>query len=217
MREVKIMSVLPIYAIGGTWVIYALIFPMYRGLDFLIAAILSSVVYLVLWRTIPPKIVLVGEEPEPIRTGNAVHDTQLQQWQAYRHELDDLRKHIANITIVEKLDSILQTSDQMFDLLKADASKFGLIRTFSTYYFPTTISLTKRYEDYEDNPSKGPNVKNAIHKIQTAITTIETAFKDALDRLYQDETLDTDVEIEVMEQMLRKDGLGDVMGPIIKK
>lgn len=216
MREVKIPSVIPIYVLGGIWLIYALLFPMYRWMDFIIATVLSVGAYIVLSRIIPPKVKLVEEEPEPIRTGNAAHDAQLQQWQTYRRELAALRKQIANNGIGAKLDSIVASSDQMFELLRADADKFRLIRTFSTYYFPTTISLMRRYEDYEDNPTQGPNVTDAMQKIEAAAGTIEQAFRDALDRLYRDEALDTEVEVEVMEQMLRKDGLGGAEDPFKK-
>ena len=217
MREVKIPSVIPIYALGGIWLIYALLFPMYRWSDFLIATVLSAVAYIVLSRIIPPKVELVEDKPEPIRTGDAAHDAQLQQWQTYRRELAALRGQIVDAGIGTKLDSILASSDQMSELLKTDAGKFRLIRTFSTYYFPTTISLMKRYEDYEDNANQGPNVTDAMGKIETAAGTIEQAFRDALDRLYRDETLDTEVEVEVMQQMLRKDGLGGADDPLMKK
>lgn len=217
MREVKIPSVIPVYAIGGIWLIYAVLFPMYRWTDFLIATVLSVGAYIVLSRIIPPKIELVEEEPEPIRTGNAAHDAQLQQWQSYSRELAALRKQIANTEIGARLDSILASADEMFELFKSDADKFRLVRTFSTYYFPTTISLMKRYEDYEDNASQGPNVRDAMQKIEAAAGKIEQAFADALDRLYRDEALDTEVEVEVMEQMLRKDGLGGAEDPFKKR
>ncbi len=208
---------MPIYALGGIWLIYALLFPMYRWMDFIIATVLSVSAYIVLSRIIPPKVELVEDKPEPIRTGNAAHDAQLQQWRTHRGELASLRKQIADAGVGARLDSIVASSDQMFELLKADAGKFRLVRTFSTYYFPTTISLMKRYEDYEDNTNQGPNVTDAMRKIEAAADTIEQAFKDALDRLYRDETLDTEVEVEVMEQMLRKDGLGGSDDLLMKK
>jgi len=217
VREVKIPSVIPIYALGVIWLVYALLFPMYRWADFLIATALSVGAYIVLSRIIPPKIAHVEDKPEPIRTGNAAHDAQLQQWQTYGRELAALRGQIADPGIGAKLDSIVAISDQMFELLKTDAGKFRIVRTFPTYYFPTTISLMKRYEDYEDNASQGPNVTDAMKKIASAAGTIEQAFKDALDRLYRDEALDTEVEVEVMQQMLRKDGLGDADNPFMKK
>lgn len=217
MREVKVPSVIPVYALGGIWLVYALLFPMYRWADFLIATLLSVGAYFVLSRMIPPKVEVVEDKPVPIRTGNAAHDEQLRQWQAYRRELAALRKQISDAGIGAKLDSILASSDQMFELLKADAGKFHLVRTFSTYYFPTTISLMKRYADYEDNPNQGSNVTTAMRKIETAVDTIEKAFHDALDRLYRDEALQTEVEVEVMEQMLRKDGLGGANDPFMKK
>jgi len=217
VREVKIPSVIPIYALGGIWLIYALLFPMYRWADFLIATALSVGTYIVLSRIIPPKVEFVEDKPAPISTGDAAHDAQLQQWQTYRRELSALRGRIADTGVGAKLESILASSDQMFELLTTDASKFRLVRTFSTYYFPTTISLMKRYEDYEDNASRGPNVADAMHKIESAVGTIEQAFRHALDRLYRDEALDTEVEVEVLQQMLRNDGLGDVDDPLIMK
>jgi len=217
LREVKRPSVIPVYAIGILWLGYALLFPLYRLSHFLIATILSVFAYFVLNRLIPPQIVMVEDKPEPIRTGKAEWDVQLNQWQGYRDELAALRRQIANPRLGTRLDAILGVSDQMLDLLRKDPEKLRLVRTFSTYYFPTTISLLKRYEAYEESANQAPNATDAMQKIEKAAETIEAAFRQALDRLYRDEKLDTEVEIEVMEQMLRQDGFGGAAEPFAKK
>lgn len=217
MREVKKPSVIPIYAIGIIWLGYALLFPMYRLGHFIMVAVLSGIAYLVLTRIMPPTIVHIEDRPEPIRTGNDELDAQLNQWQAYHNELADLRKQIANVRLGARLDTILAVSSRILELLRSDAEKFRLVRTFSTYYFPTTISLMKRYEDFEENAKQTPNATDAMLKIESAAENIEEAFRQALDKLYRDEKLDTEVEIEVMEQMLRKDGLDGAADPFAKK
>lgn len=217
VREVKKPSTIPIYAIGIVWLGYAFLFPMYRLSHFLFATALSVFAYIVLSRIIPPEIVRVADRLEPIRTGNATHDAQLNQWQAYHNELAALRKQIVNAQLGIKLDAILSASVQILELLQKDGEKLRLVRTFSTYYFPTTISLMKRYADYEDNATQGPNVTDAMRNIESTAGMIEEAFRHALDRLYRDEKLDTEVEIEVLEQMLRKDGLDGALDPFAKK
>lgn len=202
---------MPIYAVGGTWLIYALLFPMYRWLDYLIVTVLSVITYMIMSFAIPPKTELVESKPELVDTGNAIQDEQLHQWQLHTYELTKLRQKVIHADIGDKLDSIIVTSKQMLELLKEDTRKFRHVRTFSTYYFPTVTSLIRRYYEYEESGKQGPNMIESMHKIETATGMIEQAFQTALDRLYRDEKLETEVEVEVLEQMLLKDGLSDVV------
>lgn len=213
MREAKVPSVIPIYAIGVVWIAYALMFPLYRISHLLIATIVSVIAYFLLTLLIPKRTVLVEDPPEPIRTGNAEHDAKLAQWQSFQQDLAAQRGKITHTELAARLDSILATSGNMFEVLRGDASKFRQVRAFMTYYFPTTLSLLKRYEDYANNVSQGQHVSDSMRRIEQASEMIDDAFQNALDSLYRDEALNTEVEIEVMENMLRKDNLGAIKDP----
>ena len=47
MSYVKKRSVLPVYFIGGTWLVWSLLFPLYRPTHYVMAALVSAVVYFV--------------------------------------------------------------------------------------------------------------------------------------------------------------------------
>ena len=213
MREVKVPSAIPVYAVGAVWILYALLFPLYRLSHFLIATALSAAAYIILSRALPKRTVLVEDKPKPIRTGDAGLDAQLEQWQAYRRDLAALRRAIGNEALGARLDSILAVSAAMAEVFAQKKTAIRMVRTFSSYYFPTTLTLLRRYADYADNPDRGPNVLETMSRIENAVGMIEEAFRAALDRLYRDEALDTEVEIRVMEDMLRKDGIGSGADP----
>jgi len=213
MREAKVPSAIPVYAVGAVWILYALLFPLYRLSHFLIATALSVAAYIILSRLLPGKTVLVEDKPAPVRTGDAELDAQLEQWEAYRRDLAALRRTIGDAALGAKLDSILAISGTMAEVFARKKTAIRLVRTFSSYYFPTTLSLLRRYADYADNPDRGPNVLDSMRRIENAVGMIEEAFRGALDRLYRDEVLDTEAEIRVMEDMLRKDGIGSGADP----
>ena len=48
MATVKRRSTVPYYASAGTWVIYALLFPLYRVPHFLFVAVVSGVVFFIM-------------------------------------------------------------------------------------------------------------------------------------------------------------------------
>ena len=48
MATVKRRSTVPYYAAAGTWVIYALLFPLYRVPHFLFVAVVSGVVFFIM-------------------------------------------------------------------------------------------------------------------------------------------------------------------------
>ena len=53
--EIKKPSVIPIYSVAVLWIIYSLVFPMYRLWHFLIPIVLSVVVFLVMKKIFPGK------------------------------------------------------------------------------------------------------------------------------------------------------------------
>ena len=118
VREIKVKSVVPVYLIGVVWVIFAFILPMYRWYDFVIASVISVIVYKVSSNLIPSKTILVESEAEPINTGNAELDEILNTGTSYMSELNKLSMEIDNEKIGSKINEIMRISKSIFDFIK---------------------------------------------------------------------------------------------------
>ena len=54
---------------------------------------------------------------------------------------------------------------------------------------------------------EGENIRESKQRIEQVMDTLVTAFEAQLDRLFEDDALDVSTDIDVMENMLRADGL----------
>lgn len=206
MREIKVKSVVPIYLIGFSWILYVLVFPIYRWYDFVIASAVAFFVYKVSSKLIPSKTILVEEEPQPINTGNSELDDVLTTGTAYMSELNTLNLAISNTKINKQVDEMMRISKQIFAFVTRNPKKTRQIRQFMNYYLPTTINLLKNYDEFIRQGSKGENITAAIKKIEGVLDTAIHAFSKVLDDLFMDKVLDTSVDIEVFEKMIKDEG-----------
>ena len=78
MATVKRRSTVPYYAAAGTWVIYALLFPLYRVPHFIFIAIVSAVVYFIMNAVCGTVEVTVPDPPKKEETtGNPELDKMI--------------------------------------------------------------------------------------------------------------------------------------------
>lgn len=76
-----------------------------------------------------------------------------------------------------------------------------------TYYLPTTLKLLESYSEIERVGVAGDNMKSAKDNIEKTLDLLVEAYKKLLDQLYQSENMDISSDIDVLEQMMKKDGL----------
>ena len=75
------------------------------------------------------------------------------------------------------------------------------------YYLPTTLKLVKAYENFSLQPIQGDNITQSKKEIKDTIGTINKAFEQLLDSLYEDVTMDVSTDISVLQTMLKQEGL----------
>lgn len=206
MREIKVKSVIPIYLIGLVWILCALILPMYRWYDLIIALGVSIIVYKVTSNLIPSRTVLIESEPDPINTGNIELDEILTAGTAYMSELSKLNMEISNEKINKQINEMMRITKHIFEFVTKNPTKVRQIRQFMNYYLPTTVKLLKNYDEFQKQGAKGENITSSMRKIEDVLDTIVNTFKKVLDDLFMDKALDTSVDIEVLEKIIKEEG-----------
>lgn len=81
------------------------------------------------------------------------------------------------------------------------------LRRFMDYYMPTTEKLLGAYIELDKQPTAGENVAGTKREIDEAMDTINDAFENLLDTLFEDVAWDISSDISVMKTMLAQDGL----------
>ena len=223
MAKVVKKSVAPIYAVAVLWLIWGLFFPLYKPFHFILAAIASAVVFCV-GRALCPDKTYETPDPEPAQeetakkaepesTGNPELDALIAERDRAVGEMRRLNDSIEDPTISAQIDQLESTTKKIIACVVQDPEKLPQIRRFMNYYLPTTLKLLNAYDRMADVGVSGENIDGTKGRIEDIMQTIVTAFDKQLDALFGDEALDISTDIDVMEQMLAREGIGGVQFP----
>ncbi|MBQ0037968.1 MAG: 5-bromo-4-chloroindolyl phosphate hydrolysis family protein [Clostridiales bacterium] len=207
LKKIVHKSAVPIYAAAVVWVLYALLFPLYRVSHFLVAAAASAVVYGIASAFCKDVVEEVPEEPET--TGNAALDEMLVDGDKALREMVRLDKNIEDTTISAQIVRLEELSSKIFAEVKRNPAKLPQIRKFMNYYLPTTLKLLNAYDRMSDQGVEGENITGTMERVRNMMSTIVTAFEKQLDSLFGDQALDISTDITVLENMMAREGLSD--------
>lgn len=204
MKEVKIPSVVPIYGLAAVWLLYCLMFPMYRIWHFLLCAVISVLAYCILKKFFPGTVEFVEE---PVTTGDQQVDALLADGKAAVRELQQIGAKVKDRTVADKVKKISDLTAKLYDDVKKDPSDFRPVRRFTDYYRPTTEKLLRRYTELQDSEIDAENISGAKHRIEEMLDSIITAYQKELNSLYENDLVDITADIQVMEKKMAAEGL----------
>jgi hypothetical protein len=223
---VKKRSALPVYFIGGTWLLWALLAPLYRPTHYIMAALASFIAYHVGKMLFPDRGYEVQDAPpsaqqaqaqprpqpkqeqKPKSTGNPEIDALLVERDRAVGEMRRLNDSIKDVKISAQISHLEVTTGKIIDAVVEKPAKLPQIRKFMNYYLPTTLKLLNAYDRMDSTGVSGANIDGTKGKIEEMLDTICVAFSRQLDALYGEEALDISADIKVMEQMLQQEGIG---------
>ena len=200
-------SAAPIYAAAVTWVLYALLFPLYQVGHFLLAAGASAVVALIA-RLFCRDVTEEVEAPEePVTTGNPELDKMIADGEGAIKAMRALNDSIQDEKISGQIDRLEEVSTRIFQYVKDNPAKLPQIRKFMSYYLPTTIKLLTAYDQMSRQGVAGQNITGTMEKVEGMMSSIVLAFEKQLDSLFGDEAMDISTDITVLENMMVREGL----------
>ena len=213
-------SVLPIYLIGVTWLVYALAFGFAGMSAYLICGILSAVVFVVGKMIFPDKSYTVAGEKEekaqpkkeekPKSTGNPEIDALVKEKERALSEMRRLNDAIVDEKISAQIDHMEAVTGKIIDHVAANPKKLPQIRRFMDYYLPTTLKILNAYDRMDSTGISGDNINTTKTKVEGMLDTICQAFDKQLDALFGAEALDISTDITVMENLLAREGFGSM-------
>ena len=106
-----------------------------------------------------------------------------------------------------KLYRLEEIMNRIFAQVKKDPSSADELHKLMSYYLPTTKKLLNAYVELDKEPEVGNNITQTKLEIDAAIDTINMAFENLLDSLFQDMAWDISSDISVMKTMMAQDGL----------
>ena len=209
VKKIVHKSAAPLYAAAVVWVLYALLFPLYRVIHFVIVAASSALVYLIARSLCPDVVEEVREEEKPQTTGNEALDKMIAEGKLAIGEMKRLNENIKDETISLQIDRLEAISGKIFAQVQAEPKKLPQIRKFMSYYLPTTLKLLNAYDRMGEQGVSGENIDGTMKRVEDMMGTIVQAFEKQLDSLFGAEALDISTDITVLENMMAREGLVD--------
>ena len=129
------------------------------------------------------------------------------RYKAIIREIRALNDAIPDEMVSEKIDEMEDLTSKIFAAVQEKPEKLPQIKSFMSYYLPTTLKLLRSYAQFEASGADGENVRSAKAEIESILDTLVDGFRKQLDKLYAADVIDISSDIDVLETMLRRDGL----------
>lgn len=120
------------------------------------------------------------------------------------HQCND---DIEDPAMSEKLDRLERVVSRIFAQVAEKPQSAPDLHKMMSYYLPITRKLVDAYRDMDEQQVEGENIRRTKQEIEDSLDTINTAFENLLDSLFQDTAWDISSDISVLHTMMVQDGL----------
>ena len=142
-----------------------------------------------------------AEEPE------AELNAMVAEGMEYIRKLRELNDRIPGDVISKKLFRLENLLKEIFDSIREHPEQMHRMHKLMDYYLPTTLKLVEAYEEFDQVSTPGDEIVNAKAEIENTLDTINQAFTELLNNLFQAAVFDATTDAQVLKTMLAKEGL----------
>lgn len=207
----------PFYGLSISWVLLALLLPLYRLWALLLTILLSASVFNFMMKRSEKKAEKASEASEAAESTVEVKpakksygpeiDPIIEEGNRALSEMGRLYMSIKDTDIRMKINEIMRITDKITQDAIEDPSDIPQIKKFMNYYLPTTIKLLNAYDRMSSQGIEGENLDKSMHSITEMLDAAIEAYKKRLDSLFENQALDIETDIKVMNTMLAREGL----------
>ncbi len=122
-------------------------------------------------------------------------------------KLRDLNDQIPGEAISAKLFRLEGLLKDIFDGLQDHPEQMHRMHKLMDYYLPTTLKLVEAYADFDRISAPGEEIISAKAEIENTLDTINRAFTELLNNLFQNAVFDATTDAQVLKTMLAREGL----------
>lgn len=116
---------------------------------------------------------------------------------------------ITDDDVTGKADALLQICRKIIKAAVEQPAKAAQCRRFLSYYLPTTLKMLTSYRRISESGVSDTDVEKVHQSTCKGMDMILEACQKLLDNLYKGDVQDTSLDVEILEKMLKQDGLID--------
>ena len=225
----------PIYGFAITWLVMAMLLPLYKIWGLLLAVGASMLIAYLIGRLSGskkaakptqaqpqqqqaqgPRVVRADQQAQarpaekpaaPKKSYGPEIDPILEEGNRALSEMGRLYMSIKDPDVRMKINELMRITDKITQDAIEDPTDIPKIKKFLNYYLPTTIKLLNAYDRMSAQGIEGENLDKSMKSINEMLDAAIAAFKKQLDSLFANQALDIETDIQVMNTMLAREGL----------
>lgn len=154
----------------------------------------------------------VQKEPEPAAEVTLSGEEKelaamIQEGNAYIKQLRELNDLIEGEEVSAKLFHLENILKEIFEQLGEHPEQMPQMHKFMDYYLPTTLKLVTAYEEFDGVSAPGADILSSKCEIEKTLDTINLAFEELLNKMFQARVYDVTTDAQVLKTMLAREGL----------
>ena len=139
-------------------------------------------------------------------TGDPTADAVITKGEEMIRTIRAENEAIPDETLSSQMDLVCTKCEQIFRTVSEDPKKAPQVRKFMNYYLPTTLKMLANYRTMQQRGVSYQEMGAARDTTVRGMNMILTACQKQIDNLHKDAMLDISTDIDVLEQMLKRDG-----------
>jgi len=191
----RIKGTLQIYAVGILTLCYALSFPFYKVLHYLVCALCVVFVWALLYITLPQKAVYTSLDFQ--KTGSSDADKIIKRSTECLLEISKAAVLVEDAQTALCIQNIISDAKKTLTFLQKHPQRANELCLFDIYLLPAVLKLTLNCHRLQENC----NVP-LLQKNKTALKKAEETFENLLASLYYRETLDISTDLAAIEGLM---------------
>ncbi len=197
-------SVLPWYAAALAGLVLSLLLPVYQLWALAVVLAGAAAAFAAAKKFCPPQVV---ERVVPFHTGVEDVDQMLTDIQAKLDTLHALNDALPEPELSAAMTRMEKAGRSILEAVEANPAKAKQVRRFANYYLPDAVNVLQQYATMARQGVKGANAAAIRAEVEQNAARIATAFENQLDSLYAAESMDLSADLEVLQNMMRGQGL----------
>lgn len=133
----------------------------------------------------------------------------LKRGQAYLAKIRESNDDIPDAVVSHKLEQTELILQSIFKRAQEHPEVIPDLEQLMNYYLPVTVKLLDAYEELDRQTIQSESIQTSKKEIEETLDTLNTAFENLLDSIFQDTTWDVSTDISVLHTVLAQEGLID--------
>jgi len=153
-------------------------------------------------------IIETRKQPATATASPAIPNMSMER--QYMHRLENLSLSIDKPQFKSQVLHLHAICKQILDFAENNQAHAYNADTFKDYYLPKIVQLLEKYTAFSNHPVKSENVISSIARIESSVESMKKIFEHCLNSLYGEIAQDVDNDIDVLEQMMKLEGIDEV-------